>query len=68
MEIRAARANAKECIYLSQTEPELYVGPGSGLSLSKCFRAISGLHAQVSYTIRSTIFFFLEVHLFCLLR
>jgi len=33
------------------------VGPGSGLSLSKCFGPLSGLYTQVWYTIRSNDFF-----------
>ena len=33
------------------------IGPGSGLSSSKCFGPISRLHTQVSYTIRSNDFF-----------
>jgi len=33
------------------------VGSGSGLSLSKCFWPISGLHTQVCYTIQSNDFF-----------
>jgi len=32
-------------------------GPGSGLSLSKCFGMISGLHTQVFYNTRSNDFF-----------
>jgi len=42
---------------------ELCVGPGSGLSLSKCLGPISGLHTQAFYTIQSNNFFFLELHL-----
>jgi len=65
MEIRAARANAKECIYLSQTEPELYVGPGFsgragfGLKFVKMFQGDFGL-ACTSFLYHSKYDFFLS--------
>jgi len=43
------------------------IGPGSGLSLSKYFGLISGLHTKRFYRIRSTgnDFFFRDVDLLC---
>jgi len=43
-------------------------GPGSDLSLSKCFRSISGLHTKLFYDIQSNDFFFRCVPLLCSLR
>ena len=40
-----------------------WVGPGSGLSLSKCFGPISGLHIKLFHDIQSNDFFFRDVHL-----
>jgi len=44
-------------------------GRVSGLSLSKCFGPISGLHTKLFYNIkRVMIFFFRDVHLLCSLQ
>jgi len=41
------------------------VWPGSGLSLSKYFEPISGLHTKPFYNIKSNDFFFRDVDLLC---
>jgi len=41
------------------------VEAGSGLSLSKYFEPISGLHTKLFYNIKSNDFFFRNVDLLC---
>jgi len=46
---------------------DFWVGPGSGLSLSKYFGLISGLHRKlfIALAVPVTIFFFHDVDLLC---
>ena len=48
-----------------KSDRALRVGPGSGLSLSKCFGPISGLHTKLFYNIQSNDFFSFMMYIFC---
>ena len=53
-----AALSSKPFLVTDIMESELKVEPGSGLSLSKWFGLISGLHTKLFYSIQSNYFFF----------